>query len=63
MNLNESFEKGLVTEKYIARLDYHRDAFQHIYENFTVPSEDAAILKKKMYVSSRLLLNGAVIVC
>lgn len=47
MNLNETFEKGLVTEKYIARLDYHRDAFQHIYENFTVPSEDAAILKKK----------------
>lgn len=47
MNLNESFEKGLVTEKYIARLDYHRDAFQHIYENFTVPSEDAAILKEK----------------
>lgn len=47
MNLNESFEKGLTFEKYIERLDYHKDAFQHIYNNFTVPAEDEATLSNK----------------
>lgn len=43
MNLLESFHKGITKEKYMERLDYHRDAFEHIYNNFSVPQEDESL--------------------
>jgi len=40
MTLNNWFEKGLTKEAYMQRLDTHKDGFNHIKENFTIPSED-----------------------
>ncbi|MFD1705338.1 thioredoxin family protein [Siminovitchia sediminis] len=40
MNLNEWYEKGLTPEQYMDSLDYHKDNFLHIYENFQLPADD-----------------------
>lgn len=40
MSLNKWFEKGLEKEAYMARLDHHKESFQHIYNTFEVPEED-----------------------
>ncbi|WP_144460853.1 thioredoxin family protein [Siminovitchia fortis] len=40
MNLNNWFEKGLTPEQYMDDLEYHKDAFLHIYENFQPPADD-----------------------
>lgn len=40
MSLNNWFDKGLTKEAYMERLDEHKQSFHHIYETFSVPSED-----------------------
>lgn len=40
MSLNDWYEKGLTKEAYIARLDKHNDAFHHVNQTFTIPTED-----------------------
>lgn len=40
MNLNAWFEKGLTPEQYMDDLDYHKDSFLHIYENFQPPADE-----------------------
>jgi len=47
MSLNGWFERGITKEQYIDSLEYHRDNFLKIYENFQVPEEDKAKLQEK----------------
>ncbi|RST72729.1 thioredoxin family protein [Siminovitchia acidinfaciens] len=47
MNLNEWFDKGLTTEQYIEDLEYHKDSFLHIYENFQPPADEGFFNKIK----------------
>lgn len=45
MNLNEWYEKGQAPEQYMEDLDYHKDSFLHIYENFQ-PLADEGFFNK-----------------
>ena len=47
MSLNEWFERGITKEQYMESLEYHRDNFLKIYEEFEVPEEDKALLREK----------------
>lgn len=41
MGLNQWFEKGLTAETYKADLDAHKDNFNHVYNNFEIPNDEA----------------------
>lgn len=45
MGLNNWFDKGLTPEQYMGTLDKHKDAFTHIYENFTIENDESFIQK------------------
>lgn len=47
MSLNDWFDKGISKEAYMADLDNHREHFNHIYQNFTVPEDDTSLLQSK----------------
>src|SRR5699024_11025168 len=49
MNLNQWFNKGLTPEEYMDSLEYHKDNFLHIYDNFLLPEDEAklAAIKEK----------------
>lgn len=40
MGLNTWFDKGITTDTYIESLDKHKEAFTHIYNNFSVPADE-----------------------
>lgn len=41
VSLQQSFDKGITKEAYMADLDHHKEGFQHIYNTFTVSDADA----------------------
>ncbi|WP_337018601.1 thioredoxin family protein [Oceanobacillus massiliensis] len=41
MNLNEWFEKGMSPDLYIESLEKHKEDFLYIYDNFTIPNDEA----------------------
>lgn len=47
MNLNSWFEKGLTPEQYMDKLEYHKDSFLHIFENFQPPADEEFFNKIK----------------
>lgn len=40
MNLNKWFDKGITTDQYIKSLENHKEGFETIYENFSLPHDD-----------------------
>ncbi|AOV08116.1 thioredoxin family protein [Sporosarcina ureilytica] len=40
VGLNEWFNKGLTPEQYMETLDKHKEAFNHIYESFSVENDE-----------------------
>lgn len=45
MSLEKWFQKGLTSEQYKATLEKHKEAFHHIYKNFTI-SNDGQFLQE-----------------
>ena len=45
-NLNKWFDKGITKEEYMSDLDTHQQSFLHIYENFTIPTEEIKTLQQ-----------------
>lgn len=56
MNLNEWFDKGLTKEEYEQTLTKHKDAFNHIYENFSIPNADKEGLAEIKQQNLRVLI-------
>lgn len=49
MDLNQWFEKGIEAHEYTSTLDTHKEAFYHIYKNFSLPEDESFFqsLRKK----------------
>lgn len=45
MSLNDWYNKGLTPTQYRETLDKHKDAFNHIYDNFTITNDENFIQK------------------
>ncbi|TFD98135.1 thioredoxin family protein [Jeotgalibacillus salarius] len=45
-NLNSWFEKGLTAEEYQSQMESHKENMSKVYEEFSVPVEDEAILEQ-----------------
>lgn len=56
MNLNEWFNNGISTKEYEATLTKHKDAFNHIYENFSFPETDKNRLRDIKQQDLRVLI-------
>ncbi|WP_373893151.1 thioredoxin family protein [Virgibacillus natechei] len=41
MNLNEWFEKAMTPDTYIESMKEHKENLLHVYDNFTVPNDEA----------------------
>src|SRR5699024_5936880 len=53
VNLNEWYERGIPSDKYIASLAYHKDNFLHVYHHFTPYGSDdffEAVKEKRLRV-------------
>lgn len=47
VGLNEWFNKGLTPEQYRETLEKHKEAFDHIYEHFTITNDETFIQQLK----------------
>ncbi|RWZ54862.1 thioredoxin family protein [Halobacillus fulvus] len=46
MNLVSWFERGMTAQEYVDNMENHQTNLIHIYENFSVPTEDAPIFER-----------------
>lgn len=56
MSLNNWFDKGISKEEYMATLEKHQEGFSHIYEHFTLPSEDEHFFRSLKDKNLRVIL-------
>lgn len=56
MNLNTWFEKGITPTEYKATLTNHKEAFNHIYKNFSFPEIDQTKLNEIKNQNLRVLI-------
>lgn len=54
-NLNQWFDIGISQEKYKSALDHHRDAFLHIYHQFSIPETDIKSLQQHKNIRAIVL--------
>ena len=56
MTLNKWFDQGLTKDAYKQTLTKHKNAFNHIYDNFSIPSADKEALTQIKHENLRVLI-------